>query len=211
VIQRRRSKIGIMATSAFVHETFLKTDEDDLVTFQAYLDTVKAKTGKTPADFKKLAEEKGLATHGELMAWLKSDFGLGHGHANAVTSVILHADEPKESDDEGIAKHFTGAKAAWRKPYDDLLAKLGKFGNDIRVAPTKTYLSLLRNDKKFAVVAITAKRMDIGIKLPGSPSEGRMEESGTWNAMVTHRVQIDDPKQIDAEVIGWLRRAYDKA
>src|SRR5689334_647906 len=128
------------------------------MTFQAYLDTVKAKTGKTPEDFKALAKEKGLTTYPEINAWLKSEFGLGHGHANAVTHVMLHGDEPKESDETGIAKHFTGAKASWRKPYEALIEKLSKFGPDIRVAPTSSYLSILRNDKKFAIVQISAKR-----------------------------------------------------
>jgi hypothetical protein len=40
---------------------------------------------------------------------------------------------------------------------------------------------------------------------------GRFEEAGAWNAMVTHRVRITDPKQIDAEVINWLKQAYDKS
>ena len=86
------------------------------MTFQAYLDNVKAKTGKTPDDFKKLAAEKGLTKHGELVAWLKSDFGLGDGHANAITRVILSADAPEVSLDEQIDKLFSGGKAAWRKP-----------------------------------------------------------------------------------------------
>lgn len=181
------------------------------MSFQAYLDTVKAKTGKTPEDFIKLAAEKGLTSHSDLLAWLKTEFGLGHGHANAIIHVIKQVDAPKESDEEGIAKHFSGAKQAWRKPYDALIAKLQKFGSDVRVAPTKTYLSLLKNDKKFGIVQITADRLDVGIKLKGAPAEGRLQEAGAWNAMVTHRVQIEDAKQIDAEVLAWLRQAYDKA
>ena len=54
------------------------------MSFQAYLDTVKEQTGKTVADFKMLAAEKGLSKHGEVVAWLRQDFGLGHGHATAV-------------------------------------------------------------------------------------------------------------------------------
>jgi hypothetical protein len=63
------------------------------MSFQAYLDNIKAKTGKTPADFKKLAEEKGFMVNGELNAttkateitnWLKEEFDLGHGHAMAI-------------------------------------------------------------------------------------------------------------------------------
>ena len=58
------------------------------MSFQAYIDNIKAKTGKTPEDFKKLAEKKGLLKSGikamEIVAWLKQDHGLGHGHAMAI-------------------------------------------------------------------------------------------------------------------------------
>ena len=58
------------------------------MTFQAYIDNIKAKTGKTPEEFKKIAEQKGLLEPGvkasEIVAWLKKDFGLGHGHAMAI-------------------------------------------------------------------------------------------------------------------------------
>lgn len=63
------------------------------MSFQAYIDNIKAKTGKTPADFKKLAEKKGFIQKGaldqktkagEIVAWLKEDFELGHGHAMAI-------------------------------------------------------------------------------------------------------------------------------
>ena len=58
------------------------------MSFQAYIDNIKAKTGKTPDDFKKIAEKKGLlkpgVKAGEIVAWLKKDFDLGHGHAMAI-------------------------------------------------------------------------------------------------------------------------------
>lgn len=61
--------------------------------FQTYIDNIKTKTGKDPDDFKKLAEEKGFLQDGKLiegtkagqiLAWLKEDFGLGHGHSMAI-------------------------------------------------------------------------------------------------------------------------------
>lgn len=62
------------------------------MSFQAYIDNIKAKTGKTPEDFKALAEEKGLlnplAKAGKVVEWLKEDFGLGHGHAMAIYAVF---------------------------------------------------------------------------------------------------------------------------
>lgn len=58
------------------------------MSFQAYIDNIKAKTGKTPDDFKKLAKDKGLMEPGvkamAIVNWLKKDFGLGHGHAMAI-------------------------------------------------------------------------------------------------------------------------------
>ncbi len=61
------------------------------MSFQAYIDNIQKKTGKTPEDFKKMAEEKGFLQKGELIVkatqvtnWLKEEFELGHGHAMAI-------------------------------------------------------------------------------------------------------------------------------
>ncbi|HQQ96830.1 MAG TPA: DUF4287 domain-containing protein [Cyclobacteriaceae bacterium] len=63
------------------------------MSFQAYIDSIRAKTGKSPADFMKLAEKKGFMANGklnpavkatEITNWLKSEFDLGHGHAMAI-------------------------------------------------------------------------------------------------------------------------------
>jgi len=63
------------------------------INLEAYYKTIKKKTGKTPADFKRLAEEKGFVVNGarrpdlkasEVIAWLKEEFELGHGHSLAL-------------------------------------------------------------------------------------------------------------------------------
>ncbi len=106
------------------------------MTLKAYLDNIKAQTGKTPQDFRVLAEKKGLlkegAKTGQIVAWLKEDFGLGHGHAMAIVLTLKSATEPKVSKDEQVAKHFKGEKAKWRKPYDNLLETFSEFGPDIK-------------------------------------------------------------------------------
>ena len=67
------------------------------MSFQAYLDNIQAKTGKSPADFRRLATDKGFAERGKLkpgvkagavVAWLKADFALGHGHAMAIVALL---------------------------------------------------------------------------------------------------------------------------
>lgn len=67
------------------------------MSFQAYIDNIKTKTGKSPEDFKKLAEEKGFLVEGaipknikatEITNWLKEEFELGHGHAMAIFATL---------------------------------------------------------------------------------------------------------------------------
>ncbi len=67
------------------------------MTFQAYIDNIQTKTGKTADDFKTMAAAKGFTEHGalgegvkaaDIVVWLKEDFGLGHGHAMAIVALL---------------------------------------------------------------------------------------------------------------------------
>jgi hypothetical protein len=67
------------------------------MSFQAYLNNIKTKTGKSPDDFKKLAIKKGFVEKGQIktgvkagdiVKWLKEDFSLGHGHAMAIYALL---------------------------------------------------------------------------------------------------------------------------
>jgi len=70
------------------------------MSFQAYLDSIQAKTGKTPNEFVAMAKEKGFdapdTKAGRIIDWLKEDFGLGRGHAMALVHVIKNG--PQISD-----------------------------------------------------------------------------------------------------------------
>lgn len=184
------------------------------MSFQAYLDNIQAKTGKTPNDFKKLAAKKGFLKEGvkasEIVAWLKKDFDLGHGHAMAICTVFKETKEKKEPSGKGIAKHFGGGKSVWRPIFESLLTSLHEFGEDIAISPTSSYLSILRGNRKMAIVQITVARMDIGIKLKRAVATKRFEPANSWNAMMTHRVRITDKNQIDNELMNWLRSAYEQ-
>lgn len=67
------------------------------MSFQAYLDNIRAKTGKTPDQLRALAAEKGFTEAGvlrkgvkagEVLAWLEQDFGLGRGHGMAIVALL---------------------------------------------------------------------------------------------------------------------------
>ncbi len=63
------------------------------MSFQAYLDNVEEKTGKTPEEFVNMAKDKGITKFKEIIDWLKTDYKLGLGHARSIAYVILHGDE----------------------------------------------------------------------------------------------------------------------
>jgi hypothetical protein len=185
------------------------------MSFQAYLDTIKEKTGKTPADFLVEAQAKGLLSDGvpagPVIAWLSEDYGLGRGHAMAIVQTLRDATQPKQSAAERLGERFSGDRAKWRGPFDELLIQVRAFGPGVTASATDTYISLLRKGKKFAIVQVTGERMDIGVKLKGAAPTARFEPAGSWNAMVTHRLRINDPAAIDAEALDWLKRAYENA
>ena len=92
------------------------------MSFQAYLDNIEAKTGKTPNEFIKLAKEKGFGKDtksSEIVTWLKQNFGLGHGHAMAMVQVIKngatisdkHVNSGGTHNDESNELRLDGVKA----------------------------------------------------------------------------------------------------
>ncbi|GAB3157772.1 DUF4287 domain-containing protein [Amycolatopsis stemonae] len=63
------------------------------MSFQAYLDNAEKQTGITPRGFLDLAQEKKLTKHGEIVAWLKTEHALGHGHATAIARLVTKGPE----------------------------------------------------------------------------------------------------------------------
>ncbi|MEO6340389.1 MAG: DUF4287 domain-containing protein [Caulobacteraceae bacterium] len=184
------------------------------MSFQAYLDTVRAKTGLGPDDFKALAGQKGLigAKAAPVMAWLKADYGLGQGHAMAIWATIKADGAPIRPGPEArIDALFSGAKAAWLPVYEGLLAMAKGYGDDVSVSPTDSYISLVRSKGKFAIVQPGAGFLDLGFKRPGVATTERFASAAGWNDMLTHRARLKAGEAADEEVLAWLRASYDAA
>jgi predicted transport protein len=176
------------------------------------IENLKEKTGKSLDDWLKIAKTSKLAKHGEIVKHLKEKHDLTHGYANLVAHKFLGSDAGSaEYTDDLVTAQYAGPKASLRPIYDALLMKITSFGSDVEVSPKKTYVSL-RRSKQFAIVQpSTATRLDVGINLKGLKPSGRLEASGSFNAMVSHRVKLEKAGDIDAELIGWLKQAYEAA
>lgn len=169
------------------------------------------KTGKTLAQWLKIAQSSDLAKHGEIVKLLKGEHGLTHGYANLVAHKALQSDAGSAAGDDLIADQYAGPKSALRPIYDALIAAVQKLGKDVEIAPKKAYVSLRRN-KQFAIVQPSTKtRVDVGLNLKGAPTTARLEASGSFNAMVSHRVRLENVKDVDVELKRWLQAAYEQA
>ena len=75
-------------------------------------------------------------------------------------------------------------------------------------APKKSNISL-RRKKQFALIQPSTKtRIDLGLKFKSRPFEGRLESSGPFGTMCTHKVIITEHNQVDDELTHLLNDAY---
>jgi predicted transport protein len=169
----------------------------------------KEKTGKSLPQWLKVAKASGLEKHGQIVKHLKTDHGMTHGFANLVAHEQLKSASGSTPAGDLVQAQYSGKKQTLRPIYDALLKQLAKFGADVEIAPKQAYVSLRRN-KQFALIQpSTATRVDVGINLKGAKPTKRLEASGSFNGMVSHRVRLSSIDDVDAQLAGWLRKAYD--
>jgi hypothetical protein len=167
------------------------------------------KTGKSLDQWLAVARSSGFEKHGELVKHLKADHGLTHGYANLVA--LYSRGYGEDSGEDLVAAQYAGDKSGLRPIYEAVVAAVRRFGDDVEIAPKKTSVSL-RRSKQFALVQpSTRTRVDLGIQLKGVEPQGKLETSGSFSAMVSHRIRLESAADVDDEVVGWLRRAYEAA
>ncbi len=173
---------------------------------------LKSKTGKDLDEWFELITVAGLTKHGQMMSFLKTDHGVSHGFANqiALRSVERQNPSPVVNDDP-IEAMCAGTKAPIKPLFDLVLTSIKALGGDVDLAPKKGYVSV-RRTKQFAIIQpSTASRVDVGINLKGVDPSGRLEASGSFNAMLSHRVRVSSLDEVDNELMGWLTQAYELA
>ena len=113
------------------------------------------------------------------------------------------------SPDEALDAIYAGAKAALRPIHDKVISDVDQFGA-FEITPKRTYLSL-RRKKQFAMIGpATNTRVEVGLHLKGVDGTGRLVLVPP-GGMCTHVVKLTSVADVDAELIGWIRAAYDAA
>ena len=178
---------------------------------QTQIENIEKNTGKKLADWIGIVNKSGLSKHGELVKFLKEKHGFTHGNANLVVLFAKKSFAGAQGDDtDWIAEQYKG-KDDLKKWYDKIMSDVNKFGKDVEVAPKKAYVSL-RRKKQFAIIQPSTKtRLDVGLNIKGVSPSGKVEAAGSWNAMCTHRIRIEDEKSINKDLISWIKKSYDQA
>ncbi len=170
------------------------------------------KTGKSFAEWLSIARSCGFAKHGEIVKFLKETYGIGHGYANLVALRSREEETPPPAASADPADDlYAGGKAGLRAIHDALITALRGFGSDLLEAPKKGYVSLRRKKQLGLIQPSTPTRVDLGLVLKGVDPAGRLEAAGSWNGMMSHRVRLSSAADVDTQVIGWLRQAFEAA
>jgi len=171
------------------------------------IDNMPEKTGKSLEQWKVLLAKKSFSKHSESVNFLKKEFGVTHGFANTI--VHLSKTENKDSDDL-LTNQYKG-KENLLPIYKALITLVKSFGKDVTIIPKKGSVSVIRKKQFTLIKPATKTRIDIGLKLKDKPTTKRLENSGPFGTMCTHRVQISEVQEINKELKNWLKEAYTKA
>lgn len=168
-------------------------------------------TGKTLEQWIEIVRKENFEKPGQIVKFLKEQHAFTHGFANLVALKSKRTDAGSvENKDELVEKQYIG-KEHFKPIYDKLMSEILKFGKDIEIAPKIAYVSL-RRKKQFATLQPATKtRFEIGINLKGHAAEGKLESINSANAMCSHKINLSDINDIDSEVLGWLKTAYENA
>jgi uncharacterized protein DUF5655/uncharacterized protein DUF4287 len=180
---------------------------------QTQINNIQKKTGKSLDELTAIVQKSRLTKHGEIRDFLKSELSLGHGDANALAHAIQQSDGQRAAEGKSaeslLDEIYAGAKAAQRPIHESLMKHINKFG-EFEVVPKKGYVSL-RRIKQFAMIGPrTNTRFEVGINAKDLKKNRRLLEQPR-GSMCNYIVNLTDAKEVDSELVGWLKSAYESA
>jgi hypothetical protein len=167
---------------------------------------LRTRTGQDVAAWSRRVAAAGLGDEQELRAWLDGQGVTGYGQALLVWERFGYPDFLTAEAEELIAGQYAD-RPQLRPVLDAVLAAVPAVG-PATVQARKTFVSLVTPRRTFAVVqAATKSRVDLGLRLDQENPGGRLLPARDLGA-ATVRIPLTRPEDVDAEVLGWLRRAY---
>lgn len=174
---------------------------------QTMISNMPEKTGKTLEQWKKILKAKAFEKHSEAVNFLKKEHGVTHGFANTIVTL---SKQENHSEDDLVSNQYKGKEHLF-PIYEKLISVVTDFGNDVTVTPKKTSVSVIRKRQFVLIKPATKTRIDLGLKLPDTPTTDRLGNSGPFGTMCTHRVKLTSVNDVDSKLISWMKDAYEQA
>lgn len=174
---------------------------------QTMIDNMPEKTGKSLAEWKEILKKKAFTKHSEGLKFLKSEYGVSHGFANTIVSF---SKEDNSTSEDLVEQQYQG-KEALIPMYKKLLEFVNTLGLDVTITPKKSSVSIIRKRQFLLIKPATKTRIDLGFKLKDKATNQRLENSGPFGSMCSHRVKLSEISEIDEELKNWISEAYDKS
>ena len=171
------------------------------------IDNMPEKTGKSLDEWKIILKEKSFEKHSEGVKYLKQEYSVTHGFANTIVSL---SKEENNSSEDLVENQYNG-KEKLIPIYNNLIEFIKTLGVDVTVTPKKGSVSVIRKRQFVLIKPATKTRIDLGFKLKDKPTTERLENSGPFGTMCTHRVKISNANEIDNELKVWIKEAYEKS
>lgn len=168
------------------------------------------KTGKSLDHWIDIVVQSGIDKHKEIINYLKSEHDFTYGYANFVALKSKKSDAGSMDSEDLLNNQYKG-KEALKPIYEKLISEIDKLGDDITNTPKKDSVSIIRKSQFALIKPATKTRIDLGLKIKDKPTEERLENSGPFGAMCTHRVQLTSVSDVDDAVILWVQEAYQKS
>ena len=118
--------------------------------------------------------------------------------------------EENNTSEDLVATQYKG-KETLKLIYDELITYVNSLGNDVTITPKKGSVSIIRKRQFILIKPATKTRIDLGFKLKDKQTTERLENSGSFGTMCTHRVRLSNESEIDEELKGWINEAYEKS
>jgi len=168
------------------------------------------KTGKSLEHWIGVVNQTKLEKHKAIIDHLKSNHGFTYGYANFVALKARKSDAGSIDDADLLANQYK-RKEDLKPVFDRLESAIKSFGNDITITPKKDSVSFIRKRQFALIKPATKTRIDLGLKMKDKPTTSRLENSGPFGTMCTHRVRLTEVDEVDSELIEWLKEAYDSS
>lgn len=179
---------------------------------ETQISNISKKLEKSKEQMVELVNASGKSKHGEIVSWLKQEFGLGHGDANTLAHFAKNGGtfaKPETDNGDILSEIYQAKKAHLRPVHEKLVAAINLFG-EYETSPKKGYVSL-RRKKQFATLGPkNNEKFELGLNYKGEITDERFiaQKPG---GMCQYCAHISKPDEIDDNFINVIRMAYEQA